>query len=63
MFTGSSATVADEKDHISKVTGRATARIITHEPDKDTELELTGIIHHVIHRGAEGHNFMSNRQT
>jgi hypothetical protein len=60
MFTGSSATVADEKEHLSKVTGRSRDSVVTVSPKEDSEMELTGIVHHVIHRGVEGHNFMSN---
>ena len=60
MLTGSSATVAEEKDHLSKVFGRPHEGIVTVTPDPDTEMELTGIIHHVLHRGVEGQNYISN---
>jgi hypothetical protein len=60
MLTGSSATVAEEKEHLSKVFGRPPERIVTVIPDPDTEMELTGIIHHVLHRGVEGQNYISN---
>ena len=46
MLTGSSATIADEKVHLSKVFARKEKKVIVVKP-KEEEKELTGIIHHL----------------
>lgn len=59
MLTGSSATIADEKEHLSKVFARNKDQVIVVEP-KEEEKELTGIIHHVFHKAVEGSSFKTN---
>lgn len=59
MLTGSSATIAHEKNHLSKVFARKQDQVAVVKPRED-ELELTGIIHHVFHRGMEGSSFKTN---
>tara|TARA_B110000008_G_scaffold279567_1_gene327246 strand:- start:4201 stop:9504 length:5304 start_codon:yes stop_codon:yes gene_type:complete len=59
MLTGSSATIADERDHLSKVFARKENEVIVVKPEEE-ELELTGIIHHVFHKGIEGRSFKTN---
>ena len=59
MLTGSSATIADERDHLSKVFARKENEVIVVKPEEE-ELELTGIIHHVFHKGIEGSSFKTN---
>ena len=59
MITGCSATVAEPEDHLSKVFGRNRDDVRVVSPE-ESEMELTGIIHHVFHRGIEGQNFQSN---
>jgi hypothetical protein len=59
MLTGSSATIADEQGHLGKVFARKSSKVVVVKPDDD-ETELTGIIHHVLHKGLEGSSFKTN---
>ena len=59
MLTGSSATIAEPKDHLGKVFARKPSEVIVVKPD-DEEREMTGIIHHVLHKGIEGSSFKTN---
>jgi hypothetical protein len=59
MLTGSSATIAEPKDHLGKVFARNLSEVIVVKPD-DEEKEMTGIIHHVLHKGIEGSSFKTN---
>ena len=59
MLTGSSATIADERDHLGKVFARKVSKISVVKPTEE-EKELTGIIHHVFHKGVEGSSFKTN---
>ena len=59
MLTGSSATIADANSHLSKVFAIPEGEVIKISPEEE-EMEHTGIIHHVFHRGMEGSSFKTN---
>ena len=59
MLTGSSATIADEQNHLGKVFARKENQVAVVKPAEE-ELELTGIIHHVFHRAMDGSSFKTN---
>ena len=60
MITASSATVAEEKEHVGKVFGRDPMTVTVSRPEEDDEWELSGLIHHVFHRSQDGESFESN---
>ena len=61
MMTGSTATVADERGHIGKVFARNQKEVVVSTPESGIDkLELTGLIHHVIHKSKEGQNFQGD---
>ena len=59
MLTGSSATIADERDHLGKVFARKSTEVTVVKPAEE-ETELTGLIHHVFHKTLEGSSFKTN---
>lgn len=60
MLTGSTATVAEEKEHVGNVFGRLPQNVVVSTPHDDDQWELSGLIHHVFHRSRDGQNFQSN---
>ena len=60
MLTGSTATVAEEKEHVGNVFGRKPQDVVVSTPDDGDQWELSGLIHHVFHRSREGQNFQGN---
>ena len=60
MLTGSTATVAEEKEHVGNVFGRKPQDVVVSTPTDDDQWELSGLIHHVFHRSKEGQNFQGN---
>ena len=60
MLTGSTATVAEEKEHVGNVFGRKPQEVVVSTPDDGDQWELSGLIHHVFHRSREGQNFQGN---
>ena len=62
VLTGSSATLRNQRIILAKYSQENLAKLLSAKPE-DEEKEMTGIIHHVLHKGIEGSSFKTNEST